>query len=498
MSFAIKHGKSKLSSRLTRVYALLFSAIFFLLSVIVFVLAFRFLVQQQNDRLVDSLQLFGNTLKEELKEQEHKEEEFQEKELQEEELQEDAQEKEDQEDVVQKKSETRINLDLLRDLTTDSNLSVFLYDREGSLISRTLNFPLPDRLLEKSKNAPALIFYDQTILLRASSTISDHETNLGSLILVYRMTSETGFLKLLGFLLIGANALGVVIALLASLAASRRMLAPIGEMIAAANRIDRTTLDARVAVPEPDDELRSLALTLNSMLERVSNAYHQQGRFVADVSHELRTPLAIMQGNVDLLSRWGTEDKTVQQDSIAALAKQTTYMNGLVENLLFLARSDNAQFHLNKTVFPVDALFTELIEEQALIDSTHAYVQTISPENATLCADRAMIKQLLRALIDNSVKYTRSGGTISIGFSQTERADKLTVQDNGCGMEQEECDHIFERFYRVDLARAKATGGMGLGLSIVSAIAQSHGGYTRAESAPGKGTIVTVTIPRES
>ena len=472
MSFAIKHAKSKLSNRLTRVYASLFSAIFFVLSVIIFLLAFRFLVQQQYDHLVSSFQLFSNTIKEEFEE-------------------------EDPEEDESEQGENRIKPDLLQDLTTDTNLSVYLYDREGTLISRTSTFSLPDRLLQKVRSTPELIFYDQTMLLRASNTLSDHGAELGKLILVYRMTSETGFLKLLGLLLLGANVLGVAISLLASLAASRRMLAPIGQMISAAKQIDRATLDERLAVPEPDDELRSLALTLNSMLDRVSAAYHRQGRFVADVSHELRTPLAIMQGNVDLLSRWGMEDKTVRKDSIDALAKQTAYMNGLVENLLFLARSDNAQFALNRTTFSVGSLFAEILEEQSLIDTTHTYAQSVIPENATLCADRAMIKQALRALIDNSVKYTQPGGTITLGNAREAGTSSLFVRDDGCGMASEDCAHIFERFYRVDPARAKATGGMGLGLSIVLAIAQSHGGSVRAQSAPGEGATVTISLPNQ-
>ena len=462
MSFATRHGKSRLSNRLTRVYALLFSAIFFVLSIIIFFLAYRFLVQKQWNHLVNSAELISDNLLEEIEE-----------------------------------NEELSSPEMLHELDSDPNLSIFVYSDQGKLINRALNFPLPDHLAQKSGNGQGLFFYYKAMMLRVERVLSDHNTTYGTLLLVYRMSSETGFLKLLGFLLLGANLLGVVIALLVSLAASKRMLAPIGQMISAANQIDRATLDARIAVPEEDDELKSLALTLNSMLERVSNAYHQQGRFVADVSHELRTPLAIMQGNVDLLSRWGTEDKAVLQDSITALAKQTTYMNGLVENLLFLARSDNAQFLLNKTEFPVDALFAELIEEQSLIDPAHAYIHSIAPEEATFCADRTMIKQLLRALIDNSVKYTPSGGTISIGFFQSEKTDTLTVRDDGCGMSKEDCDHIFERFFRVDQARAKATGGMGLGLSIVLAIAQSHGGSARAESAPGKGTVVTVSLPRD-
>ena len=309
------------------------------------------------------------------------------------------------------------------------------------------------------------------------------------------MSSETAFLKLLGLLLLGANIAGMASAFFVGRAVSRRMLRPIGRMILAANQIDRTTLDARLEAPETDDELRSLALTLNGMLERVSAAYHQQGRFVADVSHELRTPLAVMQGNVDLLSRWGAEDKSVRADSIRALEKQTAYMNALVENLLFLARSDNAQFRLNTTTFSVDTLLAELMEEQAIIDPAHTYTRTLASGDESITADRAMIGQMLRALIDNSVKYTPEGGEITLGFSRQAHAYTLFVRDSGVGMNKDACAHIFERFYRVDTARARATGGMGLGLSIVLAIAQSHGGTARAQSVPGEGTTISVTIP---
>ena len=181
MSFATKHAKSKLSSRLTRVYAFLFSAIFFLLSCIVFLLAFRFLVQQQYDHLVNSLELYSNTIKEEFRE-----EEVQENEGSDESSEEDSE-----------REENSIRPELLQDLAVDSNLSVYLYDREGTLLSRTQSIPLPERIVQADKSAPELIFYDHTMLLRASSTLSDQGTKLGSLVLVYRMTSETGFLRLL-------------------------------------------------------------------------------------------------------------------------------------------------------------------------------------------------------------------------------------------------------------------------------------------------------------
>jgi signal transduction histidine kinase len=198
---------------------------------------------------------------------------------------------------------------------------------------------------------------------------------------------------------------------------------------------------------------------------------------------------------VDLLARWGAEDPAVRQDSIRALGQQTEYMSDLVENLLFLARWDNAQTSLNLSAFSVGELFGELLEEQALIDPAHAYELAPLPEDDTMNADRAMIRQMLRALIDNSVKYTPERGSITLGFSRAEGGVSLSVHDSGVGMSQEDCTHVFERFNRVDQARARATGGMGLGLSIVQAIAQAHGAARRAESEPDKGTTVTVTIP---
>ena len=182
-------------------------------------------------------------------------------------------------------------------------------------------------------------------------------------------------------------------------------------------------------------------------------------------------------------------------DSIHALQKQTAYMNQLVENLLFLARFDNMQAQLILSTFSIGELFGELIEEQALIDPDHNYEVSLVSTNDNLTADRTMIKQLLRALIDNSVKYTQNGGNIRLTFELDGENAVLSVSDNGIGMDTEHCEHIFERFYRVDPARTRATGGMGLGLSIVSVIAQAHCGYVTAESKPGFGTTVTVIFP---
>lgn len=462
MFYGIKRAKSKLSDRLTGVYTLLFAVILFVLSVGVFFFAFQFLIQKQSSNLSVTAELISDHLVEEIEE-----------------------------------NEPLSSPEILEEQNNDQYLSIFVYDSAGNLVNRLLNFPVAESQLPASAATPTLVFQDGRMQLCVSRPIREHDEVFGSLTIVQELHSETAFLQLLGLLLIGANLIGALAAIGVGNYTSRKMLSPIIQMIENTNQIGASNLEARLDVPEPDDELKSLALTINNMLERVSIAYRQQGRFVADVSHELRTPLAVMQGNVDLLSRWGTEDKAVLRDSIQALQKQTAYMNQLVENLLFLARFDNMQAQLNLSAFSAGELFGELLEEQALIDPEHHYEVSLPAKDDSLTADRTMIKQLLRALIDNSVKYTQKDGTINLGFASDDERVVLTVSDDGIGMDAEHCDHIFERFYRVDPARARATGGMGLGLSIVSVIAQAHSGYVSAKSRPGAGTTVSVILPKE-
>lgn len=462
MLFGIKRAKDKLTNRLTRVYAGLFAAILLLLTAMVFILAYQFLTNRQTENLRTTLELTGDHIVEEIEE-----------------------------------GESIADPEVLAEQNTNGNLSFFIQNAEHVTVNRVLNFPMDEADYASATATPSLVFdKDGRMLLCCAQNIQEDEIFYGRLFMVQNLETEQTFLRVLGMLLVAANVIGSCAALFAGRTTSRRMLSPIDSMITAANHIDERNLSERLTVPEPDDELKNLALTINNMLDRVSEAYDQQGRFVADVSHELRTPLAVMQGNVDLLSRWGSEDRVVMLDSIAALQKQTDYMGKLVDNLLFLAHCDNSRQEIKTTTFPVKALFGELMEEQSLIDAEHTYGQRLSDPDCMLTADRAMIKQVLRALIDNSVKYTPSGGQIDLICESEADAIRLCVADTGVGMDATHLAHIFERFYRVDKARARATGGMGLGLSIVAAIAEAHGGSVRAESVPEKGTTVSVILPK--
>lgn len=459
MLFGINKANT-LTKRLTRSYGAMFFAVLAALSVAVFLLAYSFLIQKQKDALVTSVELIGDHIVEELHE-----------------------------------GDTLTDRGIMEEQNTNMALNLYLLDGTGAQINQVINFHLDSSMTQIAAPTPELHFSSgHELLLCYEQEVVDEQTPVGTLYAVLNMENEKDFLKLLGLLLLGANAIGLLAALAVGYRTSRRMLKPIDSMIVNANSIGSKSLDARLEVPEAEDELKSLALTVNGMLERIQAAFDAQGRFVADASHELRTPLAVLQGNADMLSRWGREDKKVLADSIASIQRQTAYMNKLVENLLFLARSDGKRQELNKTVFPVAELFDEMLEEQAMLDEKHSYTAECDG-SLTLCADRSMIKQLLHAVIDNSVKYTPEGGGITLMASKDKDSVSITVADTGVGMDAEHLSHIFERFYRADKARARATGGMGLGLSIASAIVSAHGGKIAAKSEIGKGTAITAVFP---
>ncbi len=253
-------------------------------------------------------------------------------------------------------------------------------------------------------------------------------------------------------------------------------------------------LDARIPTGKLNAELRPLAQAVNQMLERVDEAYRSQMRFVSDASHELRTPIAVIQGYADLLSRWGTGDPETMRESIAAIRSEAAAMKEMVEQLLFLARGDNDSMHMELENVSLAAIASEVQREIEMIDQAHVFVSDLQGDGVVY-ADAGLMKQLLRVLVDNSVKYTPPGGRIALALRQEENIVRLSVQDEGCGIAPDELPRIFDRFYRADRSRARDTGGSGLGLSIARWIVEKHGGWLEVASSVGIGTRMTVCLP---
>ena len=259
------------------------------------------------------------------------------------------------------------------------------------------------------------------------------------------------------------------------------------------DNINATRLDSRIPVDDTQSELKTLASAINGMLDRINESYRSQARFVSDASHELRTPISVIQGYANLLDRWGKKDEKTLQESIDAIKDETANMKGLVEQLLFLARGDNNTMALQIERFELSELAVEVLRETQMIDSGHEYDSRVTP--VFINADKSLIKQAMRILIDNAMKYSPHGKRITLSVSEAQGYAQLSVQDEGIGIAPDAVPQIFDRFFRADESRARATGGTGLGLSIAKWIAERHGGHLEVLSRQDIGTRISIMLP---
>lgn len=248
-------------------------------------------------------------------------------------------------------------------------------------------------------------------------------------------------------------------------------------------------------VTQGDRDLENIETAINNLLLRMRESYRQQARFVNDASHELRTPIAVIEGYANMLARWGREDAKVLDESITAIQHESGHMKYLVEQLLFLARGDTGRTVLKPEKVSAGELIREIYEESLMIDEKHVYKLETEDENDpyTIECDPALIKQAVRILVDNSVKYTDEHGEISLAVGRENGQLYLQVQDTGIGMDESDLEHMFERFYRADKART-FNEGTGLGLSIAKWIVDKHGGHFEAVSRCGLGTRIRIVL----
>ncbi len=456
----LRKRRNNLSSRLTRTYALLFAATTFVLSLCVFLTSLHFLLDRRRTELAGSLRNITEIFLEE---------------------------------VADGHDPTDPNV--LWELNTDEDVALLFLTSDGTVASRSGYFEvdvaeIPDcvgkTVLHKEKDGPALLAKSMPVLINGEFS--------GNLMAVKRFDREYEFLAMLARLLLALNVCGALAALGVGKIASRKMLAPLTAIIRKARSIDGGALGTRVELPREDDELRLLAQTLNDMLDRVEDAFARQGQFTQDASHELRTPLAVLQGNAELLSRWGRDDPAVLEKCVAAICRQTEYMTRLTENLLFLTRGDRGAQALKRESIDASRFLSDLLAERREIDPAHPYEMQVE-DGLRVYADEALLRQLFFILLDNAARYTPAGGVIRVSAASDENGAHLSVRDEGCGVPADQLDKIFERFYRVDKARNRSTGGTGLGLSIARTIAGMHGGDIRAQLPDGPGLLVIVHLP---
>ena len=293
----------------------------------------------------------------------------------------------------------------------------------------------------------------------------------------------------------------------------RKVLKPLNEIAETANRLSNISFDEEkfqnledaiskispVASEEiisiGDSELKGLEDAINKLLDRMRDSYKQQARFVSDASHELRTPISVIQGYANMLDRWGKNDESILEESIAAIKSESENMKNLVEQLLFLARGINGKTQLTINEICLNNIINEVFQESKMIDDNHVY-RFLNCEDISIHGDIGLLKQTARILIENAAKYTENGEEIIFKLGRNENGEAyFSIQDNGIGMDAGDVPHIFERFFRADTARVRKDGGTGLGLSIAKWIIDNHKGYFSVLSRKGIGTRITVFLP---
>jgi heavy metal sensor kinase len=275
----------------------------------------------------------------------------------------------------------------------------------------------------------------------------------------------------------------------------RRALGPIEQMARRAQEITPQRLHERLPNDNTGDELGQLARVFNETLARLEQAFEQLRRFTADASHELRTPLAAIRSVGEVgLQKDGS--RAEYRDIIGSMLEEVNRLTSLVDNLLTISRADAGSLQLERVDVPVmqlvreaAALFEVLVEEKAL------NLIVTGDESATVEGDRLFLRQALVNLLHNAVKYSPLGGTISVRVQSSINEVAVDIEDNGPGIPLEDRQKIFDRFYRVDRARWRESGGAGLGLSITKWVVEAHGGKIGLESGWTEGCLFRVNLP---
>jgi heavy metal sensor kinase len=289
----------------------------------------------------------------------------------------------------------------------------------------------------------------------------------------------------------------ILLAAAAGHAMSSKALAPVAALAANARRINDRNLDTRLPTPNTNDEISDLSLTLNQMLERIDKAFASVRSFTGNASHELRTPIALLRTEIEV-ALYRPRKVEEYRATLGRLHEETVRMTTLIENLLSLARADGGAEAISLKPLSLAAILRKASEtwaismEQAMLD----FRVRLPKESQFVLCDGDGVQRLLSILLENAMKYTPSGGTVTV-FAEAE-GDRISisVKDTGIGIPNEYGLRIFDRFFRGTPKGANSAGGSGLGLALGKWIADCHGTDLEVESAPGNGSSFSFLLKR--
>ena len=369
-------------------------------------------------------------------------------------------------------------------IDTDENYPTIDMFYKGLLIDPPI-FSEPD--FEVAKIGSALIYCEKMDYTHEGETVT--------LFFFKTITSELILFDNLEKFLLILDVLGILLAINVGWMISRRVLTPIKVMNELAREIAFEKMGGRIPIGEADDELNELAKTLNEMLDRLQGGINKQQKFVSDASHELRTPAAVIKGYIEFIENYGTADEALLKENLKVIGSEAQNMQNLLENLLFLSRTDQKRQKLNKKVLDLDDIVGDVMSKMKTVVKTHK-VELLKNDPVKIFGDDTTIRQMLRIFLDNAVKYTPEGGSIKVSSKIDGGKILLSISDSGIGIAPENQKKIFDRFFRIDSEDlVSEANGSGLGLSIAKWIADSHDIKISVASILGKGTTFTLTIP---
>ncbi len=425
----------------------------------------------------------------------------------------------------------------VQDIETVQGLLYFTADGQLSLHEGYFNRPesklLLDRLLEVLDSNGHLLFRNSKLdrntlggrplpeegvngfsprsLRLANGTpvlVISHVHVLQETPLLIRLGYSTQPLRLQSFQLLGLLTLVLPIALIAAGFAGYRfvirVLDPLEQMASLTERITARRLNERIPIKNPEDELGHMALVLNGLLERLQESFEKLQRFTSDVSHELRTPLAAIRsvGEVGLQEE---HDAERYRDIIGSMLEEVAKLTAMIDTLLTIAHADSGAIQLQQTTFALLDLVQEAVAVVGVLAEDKKQTLSVTGDRGALVhADRAFLRMAFVNLLDNAVKYSPSGSAIRIslhpGSTNPGPPDfvELAIQDEGPGIPEAARQRVFDRFYRLDEARTRDSGGFGLGLPIAKWAVEAHGGNIDVKAALPTGAIFCIKLPTVS
>jgi len=308
-----------------------------------------------------------------------------------------------------------------------------------------------------------------------------------------RLSATTGFLQSVWwqFLLVGVVAASI--SLVVARLMARGMTQPLRDMAEAARRMETGDYSVRVQT-RSRDEVGKLATAFDRMRGELEHLEQSRRDLVANVSHELKTPITAIRAHLENLLD-GVEQP--EPATLGVMLAQVERLGRLVDQLLDLSRLESGEVPLRIEDLPLQPLVDDLISEidVALPGRGVHLLNHVSADLPDLSADRERVHQVLFNLVDNAVRFTPHGGSVTVSARRRNGSVEVAVSDTGAGIPPEHLPRLFERFYRADPARGRGEGGTGIGLAIARSVVEAHGGHIRAESQPGHGSIFTFDLP---